>query len=118
MFLEWSFVLIFRAVRYVCSLAKRFATLFFIANNLSFNYLNILIGSLDGYITHLIFLHHIHQLHTLLQQETRPSILLYQLEFYSHRNFTITPKPFPTDSTLRAPKRWTFEAARFGLYGG
>jgi hypothetical protein len=53
---EQSYVLIFRALRYVCRLAKRFATQFFIANNLLHNSLNILIGSLDGYITHLIFL--------------------------------------------------------------
>lgn len=98
MFLEQSFVIIFKALRYVCRLAKRFATQFFIANYLLCNYLNILVGSLDGYITHLIFLHHLRQLHTLQQQETRPSILLYQMEFCTHshffRNFVITTKPF------------------------
>jgi hypothetical protein len=113
MFIERSFVLIFRAVKYVCRLAKRFATQFFIAK---------LREHTHGYITHLIFLHHLHELLTLLKQERRQSILLYQLEFCIHshffRNFVITPKPLPTDSTLRAPKRWTLEAARFGLYGG
>ena len=61
MFLKLSFVLIFKTLRCVCRLAKRFATQFFIANNLLYNSLNTLIGSLGGYITHLIFLHHLHQ---------------------------------------------------------
>jgi len=65
MFLEQSFVLIFKALRYVCGLAKRLATQFFIANNLLYISLNILIGSLDGHTTHLIFLHHLHQLQPL-----------------------------------------------------
>jgi hypothetical protein len=61
---------------------KKFCNTIFIARNLLCNSLNILIGKLDGCITHLIFLHYLHQLQQPCTSKKQEHLSPYRKSFH------------------------------------